>query len=160
MPTDEEDIDFDIFHDSMGLCSFSEATLKDFIFLLQHHRDMLIETGQQRPATFRHIDQETELSRLRFQSIVIPSMPQADSYHYQLHDPLAPTESSDSVTVVRFSRSGGKELHFGLYHFPYAALEDPAYKPEDESMGCINLDRQGVDDFINLLQDNWRLLRL
>jgi hypothetical protein len=53
---------FNIFQDSDGLCSFTEATLKDFIALLQHHRDQLTETQQQRQVTFKQIDQETELA--------------------------------------------------------------------------------------------------
>lgn len=151
---------FNIFHDSTGMFSFSEATLKEFIALLQHHRDQLREAGQQRPATFKPIDQETELSRWRFQSIKISGLKQVDSYYRQLHDPLAACNSFDSITIIRFSRGEDSELSFGLYHFPPGALADPAYRPEDESMGCINLDRQGIDEFIHLLQNNWRFLRV
>jgi hypothetical protein len=160
MATDGKDTRFEILHDSTGLCSFSEAILKDFIALLQHHGNLLTETGRARPVTFKPIDQETELSRWRFQPVRIPGMPQVYSYYYQLDDPLVAADSGDFVTIVRFSRSAGKELFLGLHHFPQAALEDSAYKPEDESMGCINLDRKGIDDFIDLLQDNWHFLRV
>jgi hypothetical protein len=86
-------------------------------------------------------------------------MKQVYSFYYQLYDPLVGRNSLDTVTIVRFSRSEGKNLFFSLYHFPQTALEGPVYEPKDESMGCINLDREGINEFIQLLHYNWRFLR-
>jgi hypothetical protein len=86
----------------------------------------------------------------------------AEVYFYQTYDPLKKQDPRGFTTLVTFSRSqsyNDERLSLGLKHFPRSALQDPKYNPLDKGTGCINLDRQGVDEFIELLEEQWHFLR-
>jgi len=156
MAYDEEH--FDVLQHTNGSCSFTQERLEEFVGILRKHSEQLSDVPRQ-GFTFQHIA-ETDFPKWHIRDLGVPPwLKYLETFYYQVYDPLEASGSRDSATLIRFSRSWGEELFFGLYSFPRSALQDPAYVSTDHGIGRINLDRKGIDEFIHLLERHWHSLR-
>jgi len=156
-----EDYQFDALQEGSNGIVLNQTKYEDLIALLKLYRKQLADSLRQEQTFFKSI-KKSEWSHWHINHIEIPGFDDVFAYFQQIHNPLQGDEPDSPTTLIEFCRGRNdpkQELSLRFYCFPYSDLENPDHKlyPGD-SNSYINLDREAIDKFIELLEYHWHYL--
>jgi len=149
------DLEFESFNPLVrrvrGYLTLKHQALTGLIDILREYSQRLSSTPNKRQKMFRSI-QGTELADLHLHPEWFPKSKK--NHYYQIYDPLVKKEKYTIATILILSidRTVPSVLFFKIVSFPLGKLQNPSFTPLDDSLARINLDRNGMEELITLLQ--------
>lgn len=132
-----------------GLLSLDKAGLHGLVEILLSFQEQHPFNGLKRQQMFKPIE-SSKLDEFRLHPDWFPNTRQ--EHYIQIYDPL--TSPSDSfITILILSQDiGFTIISFEIRQFPSLALQDLDFQPLDRGRSKINLDGNGLQELIAILQ--------
>ncbi len=161
---DEDYFDYDafwVFYESFpGKSSLEYQPLKEIVDLFKQQAEALTARPEPRASMFERIP-EAEWPKFHLRQL---DPNEKIIFYRQTYDPLDLDDNSDFITIITMSNSEDissrdpLSIFLTIHRFSKDELSDPNFDPENSWLGHINLDRQGVFEFIQLLEEGWSIL--
>ena len=151
---------FNVFEDTTNLFLIdSEEFLDEIIRILEWQGDKLAPPIiQSPPHPYERINKQDYAKwsiRAWDADPIIPGWEMIEYFYYQTFDPLQDPASRTHGTFFQFARNiHSLPMSLTIHHFPFTNLA-PDYHHTFNSLGQINLDKNGMAKFIWLIKLNW-----
>jgi hypothetical protein len=139
-----------------GYLSLEKKDLTGLIAILSSLQNQLPPTLSQNRQAFMKIE-NSNLKEYHLHSEWFPNTRQ--EYYLQAYDPLVEQDIHSIATILKLSKSSGFSTVFlQIAQFSLQELQDPNFQPLDRGQSRINLDRNGLQELVLLLQGQIRYI--
>ena len=132
-----------------GLVSLYKTGLKGLIEILSSYHEQYQLNAMERRQMLKPIE-SSKLNEFRLHPDWFPNT--RLEHYLQIYDPAVKSDNS-IITILIISKTiGFSKIGLEIRQFSSLALQDPSYQPLDRGYSKINLDRNGFQELIAILQ--------